>query len=120
MRSITFVVGICLFLALAVPSMAADISGKWVAPNDGVDIEFEFKVDGNKLKGKVNNPMFGKMGIKDGKIDGDNFSFYVLHPTNQQRVVFRGVVDEPIIRITFRTAGRGLKEIVATRKQPEK
>jgi hypothetical protein len=122
MKSITFVLGICLFLILTLtaPSIAADINGKWIAPDNGVDIEFEFKVDGHKLKGNVYNPMFGKMGIKDGKIDGDNFSFYILHMNTQQRVVFKGVVAEPIIRITFRSAVQGLKEIVAARKQPEK
>ncbi len=120
MKSITFVLGICLLLTLTAPSMAADITGKWIAPDNGVDIEFEFKVDGNKLKGKVYNPMFGKMGIKDGKIDGDNFSFYILHMNTQQRVVFKGVVAEPIIRITFRSAVKGLQEIIAARKQPEK
>jgi hypothetical protein len=124
MKSITFALAICLFLALTEPSMAADISGNWVAPNDGVDVEFEFKVDGENLKGKVYNPLFGKSDIKDGKINGNNFSFYIIHPTNnierEQRVVFRGTAMGAIIRITFRSAVQGLKEVVAIRKPPEK
>ncbi len=124
MKSITFALAICLFPALTVPSFAADITGDWVAPDNGVDIEFEFNVDGEKLKGKVYNPLFGKSDIKDGKINGNNFSFYIIHPTNnieeEQRVVFRGTAMGDIIRITFRSAGLGLKEIVAARKRPEK
>jgi hypothetical protein len=124
MKPITFAFGVCLFLILTMPSMAADITGKWVAPNNGVDIEFEFKVDGDNLKGKVYNPLFGKSDIKDGKINGNNFSFYIIHPSNNpddvKRVVFRGTAMGDILRITFRSAVRDLEEIVAVRKPPEK
>jgi hypothetical protein len=124
MKFIRFVVLICLLFVLTVPAKAAEITGKWVAPNNGVDVEFEFKVKGDKLKGKVDNPMFGKASIKDGKIEGGNFSFYIIHPSNnpydEKRVFFKGVISGEALRITFRTAGRGLREIVATRKSPDK
>jgi hypothetical protein len=44
-----------------------------------------FKVDGTKLEGEADNPLFVKM-----KIDGDTISFYLVHPDSdeERRAVF--------------------------------
>src|SRR5512136_2490474 len=70
-------IGILLFLSMAAAASAGDISGKWYAPMEGVYVEIVFKVDGTSLTGTMDNPRSGKTKIKDGKIEGDNFSFYV-------------------------------------------
>jgi hypothetical protein len=118
MKMKMFFIGLGAFLALAAAAAAGDISGKWIAPDNGVDVVMDFKVDGTKLEGEVDNPLFGKMKINDGKIDGDTISFYLIHPNNdeERRAVFKGTVKGNTIRFTVRMVDRGLKEIVAIKQ----
>ena len=59
-------------------TLAADVSGQWEttfsSPNGDIHLVFHFKVDGDKLTGKVETPN-GDVEIEDGKVDGDKISF---------------------------------------------
>ena len=60
---------------------AADINGRWegkMKRPDGEEMQmaFTFKVEGDKLTGKVESPM-GELSITDGKVTGDTFSFKI-------------------------------------------
>jgi hypothetical protein len=62
-------------------SRVEDISGRWVAKlespdGESMEITFVFKVEGDKLTGKVESPM-GNMDLTNGKAKGDEFSFDV-------------------------------------------
>ncbi len=62
-------------------SRAVDVNGRWLCkfdtPNgETVELTFTFKVDGDKLTGKVESPM-GEIEITNGKVKGDEFSFDV-------------------------------------------
>jgi len=69
--------GILMFVCAAY-TLAADVSGQWEttfsSPNGDIHLVFHFKVDGDKLTGKVETPN-GDVEIEDGKVDGDKISF---------------------------------------------
>jgi hypothetical protein len=65
----------------ALPAIAADVTGSWIAQipgRDGATIEttFTFKAAGEKLTGTVSN-QFGDREISDGKAAGDDVTFVV-------------------------------------------
>jgi hypothetical protein len=71
-----------LFVFVAGMAFAADIDGNWEGEMQGapggepMKINYTFKADGNTLTGSTKNAMDGSViAIKDGKIDGNNFSF---------------------------------------------
>jgi hypothetical protein len=59
---------------------AAKIDGKWKTsmegPDGGMELVFTFKVDGEKLTGKIVSPM-GDMDLINGKVKGEEFTFDV-------------------------------------------
>lgn len=62
-------------------SRVVDINGQWTAKfetpdGQSMEIKFVFKVDGDKVTGKVEGPM-GDMDISNGKLKGDEFTFDV-------------------------------------------
>lgn len=72
-----------LTLALLVACFTAfsqDITGNWKGtretPNGTFDVNYTFKVDGNKLTGNWKT-QFGDNALENGKIDGKKFSFSV-------------------------------------------
>lgn len=70
-----------LFLFVATSGIAAGIEGSWIATMkspDGneMEINFVFKMDGEKLTGSVVTPN-GDMAISNTKIEGKQFSFDV-------------------------------------------
>ncbi len=61
--------------------VATDVSGKWIGSIKGqdgnnFDLNYNFKVDGDKLTGSVTSPQ-GETAITDGKVNGSDFSFTV-------------------------------------------
>lgn len=66
---------------MALPALAADISGEWKGtaegPNGTFERSFTFKVDGGKLTGETVSPYTGKSEIKDGKVEGENVNFTI-------------------------------------------
>jgi hypothetical protein len=102
-----------LFLITALAS-AASIDGKWVSErkmerdgNTMVIVQtFELKSDGGKLTGKL-TMQFGDMeprtaDIKDGKVDGDKFSFSVTMegPMGQTTTAYKGAVEGDALKGT--------------------
>jgi hypothetical protein len=63
-------------------SRVVDINGRWLTKfegpdgGEGMELTFNFKVDGEKLTGKVESPM-GEIELTNGKVKGDEFSFDV-------------------------------------------
>ena len=113
-------VGILVFLSLVVAAPAGDISGKWYVPMEGVYVEMVFEVDGTTLKGTMYNPESGETKIKDGKIEGDNISFYVVRKVGQKemRVVWQGLVARDEIEFNrVIGGGRGLRVIAKREKE---
>ncbi|MGD9160812.1 MAG: alpha/beta hydrolase-fold protein [Desulfobacteraceae bacterium] len=52
------------------------IAGKWLIKDANNEINLEFKVEGSKLAGTIENmQMPGAIEFKDGKIEGNNISF---------------------------------------------
>jgi len=91
---------------LALPALAADVTGTWKAtaegPNGTMERTFVLKVDGNKLTGETTSSMFGKSEISDGKIDGDNLSFTITvkFQDNEMKLNYKGKVSGKEIRFT--------------------
>ncbi|MDQ2842783.1 MAG: hypothetical protein M3Y72_17440 [Acidobacteriota bacterium] len=85
---------------------AADISGTWKGtaetPNGSVERTFTFKVDGTKLTGETTSNMMGKSVLHDGKIEGDNVSFYIeVDMQGQQgKIEYKGKVSGDKIDFT--------------------
>jgi hypothetical protein len=109
--------GIFIFLVLVAAAQAGDISGKWIVTVDNVDVEMDFKVNGSTLTGTVNNPLGGESKIKEGKIDGNNFSFIVtpkIAPKNM-RFLWKGVLDGDVLRLTRVLPGGRTTQVVGLR-----
>ena len=70
-----------LFVFVAGMAFAADIDGNWEGEMAGMGggapmkIAYNFKADGNTLTGTTKGMDGNDVAIKDGKIDGNNFSF---------------------------------------------
>jgi hypothetical protein len=78
LRRMMMITGFMMMLLLCV-GFASNLDGTWEGkvqgPNgDEVPLTFTFKVDGDKLSGKVESAM-GELPITDGKVNGDEFSF---------------------------------------------
>ncbi len=57
-------------------SSAKGIEGKWIAKDGNNEIKLDFKVDGSKLTGTIENTqMPGAIEFKEGKIKGNEISF---------------------------------------------
>jgi hypothetical protein len=109
--------GIILFLAWAMTAMAGEIAGKWVVTAENVDIEMDFKVEGNTLTGTVYNPFSGAMKLREGKVNGDNFSFIVIRKLgqNETRIVWKGLLDGEVIRFTRVFPGGKTTQLIGMR-----
>ena len=61
------------------------VAGKWLIKDGDNEIKLEFKVEGSKLSGTIENTqMPGVVEFKDGKIEGDKISFDYVRPVNGQ------------------------------------
>lgn len=101
-----FSIGLGLLLATASVS-AADVSGKWTADAAGTQLALEFKVDGTKLTGTVNNPQAGPAEIQDGKVNGDEVSFHLMRSINNTntKITWNGKVAGDEIKFMRGIAG---------------
>jgi len=59
-------------------TFAQSIDGKWKGTREGqngtIELNYTFKVEGNKLSGTYTTPR-GDSPIEDGKVDGKKFSY---------------------------------------------
>jgi hypothetical protein len=93
---------------LASWAWAADISGKWTIKSGQYVITLNFKVEGSQLTGTVENAQAGgSTAIKDGKVEGDNISFYVVRTSNEvdTTITWKGKVEGSVIIFTRETEG---------------
>jgi hypothetical protein len=117
MKSTMGAYGFIMFLALAMTATAGEISGKWVVTAENVDIEMDLKVDGNTLTGTVYNPFSGDMKLREGKVNGNSFSFIVVRKLggNETRIVWKGLLDGEIIRFTRVFPGGKTTQLIGMR-----
>jgi hypothetical protein len=111
MRIASSLVAAVVFLALCLPGQlfASDVAGNWkwqISPQGGdpIDMSATFKADDGKLRGVFLDGFDQqKFDIKDGKVDGDNISFTVTRPINDQTITvnYSGKLDGDTIKGTM-------------------
>ncbi len=114
----------------AVSAVAGPIDGKWVSERkmerDGQSFTivqtFELKAEGDKLTGKF-ALKFGEMepppgDIKDGKIEGNKFSFTTTMstPNGDMKTSYSGTVEGDTIKGTAEREGGQARPFEAKRK----
>jgi|WetSurMetagenome_2_1015567.scaffolds.fasta_scaffold14929_5 hypothetical protein len=90
------------------PSTGA--AGKWLIRDGDNEIKLEFKVEGSKLTGTIDNPqMPGSIEFKDGKIEGDKISFSNVRQANGQdmKISWTGTLSGDEIKLKREAAGGG-------------
>jgi hypothetical protein len=135
MKSKILSIGAVVLLALLTSAWAADIFGNWIAQgtlheslrtqsnltNAWVETVFSFKVNGTELTGTIADAE-GNTAIREGKINGDEISFVVIHSVggNEKKLAYKGQVSLNEIRFTVEV--QGLKgqplEFIAKREFP--
>lgn len=105
-----------ILLAVVTSAFAADVAGKWTATVPGgrgqaeSTITFDFKVDGEKLTGTINNTQApGDVQIADGKVTGDDVSFTLMRDIGgtQTKVLWKGKITGDEIKFTRVTEAAG-------------
>ena len=111
-------------LFLALPALAADVSGKWTTEFDSQigkqKYTFDLKVAGEVVTGKAHYERAGQTGdvdLRDGKLVGDKISFVEVDTFqgNELRVQYTGKVKGDQITFTRDVGGFAKEEIVAHR-----
>ena len=111
-----------LALFLAIPAIAADISGKWTASFEtqiGVqNYTYTFKVDGEKLTGSLKS-QFGEGQILEGSIKGDEVSFVenLKFQDMDLRVEYKGKIAGDEIKFVRKVAEFATEELTAKREK---
>lgn len=128
MKALTIVV--LFFFLLAGVALAAGIDGKWVSvrkmERDGqsftITQTFDLKTDGNKLTGNL-TVAFGDqeprtIEIKDGKIDGNKFSFATVMstPNGEFKMAYEGTVEGETLKGTAAREGGQSRPFEAKKK----
>ena len=110
----------CLLLAAMLA--AADISGKWKGQFQGGDstreLAFDFKVQGENLTGAVTGLRDKALEIKDGKVQGDSVTFWVMSEWQGEpvKLVFKGQLSGSEIRLTMGTEDGGWSTEVTAKR----
>ena len=111
----------CAFAASA--AWAQDLTGKWTATAVGnnVAVTLDLKVAANVVTGAILNPQSGAAEIKDGKIEGNKISFYVLRIANNttNKVLWQGTIEGEELHFTRSVEGATgpAMQVVAKRAQ---
>jgi hypothetical protein len=108
--------GVFLFLFLVMTATAEDISGTWIARTSFLTVTMVFKLSGTSLTGTVRTRPADQTEIKDGKVDGDRLSFYIVRKENNKKIKvrFEGTVRGDEIQFT-RDADGNVTKIIARR-----
>ncbi len=124
MRIATRLSPLAASLLLALPALAADVTGKWTTEFDSQigkqKYTFDLKVDGEKVTGKAHYERMGQAGdvdLQEGKLVGDKLSFVEVDTFqgNELRIVYTGKVKGDEIALTRDVGGFAKEEIVAKR-----
>jgi hypothetical protein len=111
-------------LFLALPALAADVTGKWTTEFDSQigkqKYTFDLKVDGEKVTGKAHYERAGQAGdvdLQEGTLVGDKISFVEVDEFqgNELRIQYTGKVKGDQIAFTRDVGGFAKEEIVAHR-----
>jgi enterochelin esterase-like enzyme len=87
------------------------IAGKWLAKDGDNEIKVEFKVEGSKFTGTLeNSQMPGAVEFKDGKIEGDKISFSYLRQMNGQdmKISWTGMLSGDELKLKRDAGGGGM------------
>ncbi|MBN2320362.1 MAG: esterase family protein [Acidobacteria bacterium] len=87
------------------------IAGTWLAKDGDNEIKLEFKVEGSKLTGTLENTqMPGAIEFKDGKIEGNKISFdYVRQMMGQDfQIKWTGTLSGNELKLKRELAGGGM------------
>ena len=108
-----------LWILLAGLASAADLTGKWQGSfkfnEQAVPLTFELK-GATEISGTVTGLPSGVAQIKEGKLDGENLSFWIMieYQGNPVKLVYKGKVAGDEIRFMFGTEdGSWGSELVA-------
>lgn len=119
----TLFVSACLVMAMATLTLAADVTGKWMAQVPGrqgatVETTFNLKVEGDKLTGTMSSPQ-GDVAIGEGKVSGDDISFSVTREFNGNsfKIIYKGKVAGEEIKFTRTIEGRDVPPTEFTAKK---
>ena len=111
-------------LFLALPALAADVTGKWTTEFDSQigkqKYTFDLKVDGEKVTGKAHFERMGQVGdvdLQEGKLVGDKISFVETFDAMGQpvRIEYTGTVKGDEIAFTRKVGDFATEQIVAQR-----
>jgi hypothetical protein len=113
--------GIGILFLLAAHAFAADATGKWkgsfeVSGGPVVNLTFDLKAADTALTGTVSGLLDRAIEIKDGKVQGDDVSFWVVseYQGNPIKLVYKGKIGDGQIQFTMGTEDGGWStEIVA-------
>jgi len=110
MKTRYLLVAATALLTLLASAWAADVTGKWTAKAQGADITLTFKVDGTTLTGTVDNTQAGPTDIKEGKVEGDDISFYVVRSMGetQIKISWKGKIAGDEIKFKRQVEGGGM------------
>ncbi len=107
--------GLFFIFCITASASAADISGTWAASLDDISFEITFTADGTSLTGKVHEPSSGAAEIKDGSINGDSVSFYVMRKLpgfgdSEFKISWKGEIigDEILFKREFAGSVKGV------------
>ena len=85
-------------------SHAQGISGKWETtlegPQGSIELTFTYKVDGTTLTGSVSSPMGGDEEIKNGKVNGNEFTYEVNMMDNTMK--YSGKLEKDVIKLNMK------------------
>src|ERR1039457_671171 len=104
MRNRMFVLAAIALLLFLTAASAADLNGKWkgdmkMPDGAGLEINFNFQVNGEKLTGTVTNT-YGEEQITEGSVKGDDISFIILAGGGQFKLVYKGKLDGDQLKFT--------------------
>ena len=107
-----------LLFAFTSAAFALDMNGKWTGtmttPNGDLEVNMNFKIDGEKLTGTVSN-MYGEEQITEGMVKGDDVSFIIMAGGGQFKIVYKGKVAGDGIKFKVTLGDFGDGEMTAKR-----
>jgi len=99
----------CAFALLALLAAAAEVSGTWKGAfdfnGDSVPVTMNLKTAGGTLTGTVEGLPTSPAEVHDGKVDGNNVTFWVNTDYQGQtyKLVYKGKIEGDQIQFTFGT-----------------
>jgi hypothetical protein len=107
MKKKILLIGLVVLPALLIAAEADDILGNWIAKESSgwppEETVFSFRLEGTRLMGTVSD-LQGEVAIRDGRIKGDEITFFVIRSFGR-RLMYKGTVDLDEIKFTVSEEG---------------